>query len=353
MVHQRWMHTLRAFSLGFFSTEKSISIEDGSRYFSVRKASDSVRWRRRPWARDSVDSAPRPDCARPRRWCRRRGASSARLSSSSSVSGRIGRLRRRSPRSGAPKGRTAAKSGRSSLFVVLLDPNDRRRPSRRSLFMRLACRPFSVESWRQTAIFFCFNRSLLTLGRRTASAISLDCLTTLRRRVFLTLLCCTPITRPNCCSLSLFLRLLPRGHQQQPLIDDDDLLDDDDGDEEVEDVDDVLDDDEDDDDEAFYRATGASASAAPDVAEAEAAAAAAAAGGQLVVEVPAVVETRFDVGRIIGDGNFAVVREGVDRRTAARYALKLIDKKRCQVSPCILPFSTWSWTRYWTGFYTC
>ena len=52
---------------------------------------------------------------------------------------------------------------------------------------------------------------------------------------------------------------------------------------------------------------------------------------QLVVEVPVVVEVRFDVGRIIGDGNFAVVRQGVDRRNGGRFALKLIDKKRCQV----------------------
>jgi hypothetical protein len=55
------------------------------------------------------------------------------------------------------------------------------------------------------------------------------------------------------------------------------------------------------------------------------------ASNQLVVEVPVVVEVRFDVGRIIGDGNFAVVRQGVDRRNGGRFALKLIDKKRCQV----------------------
>ena len=31
------------------------------------------------------------------------------------------------------------------------------------------------------------------------------------------------------------------------------------------------------------------------------------------MDVPVVVELRYEVGRIIGDGNFAVVREGVDR----------------------------------------
>ena len=33
----------------------------------------------------------------------------------------------------------------------------------------------------------------------------------------------------------------------------------------------------------------------------------------MVVDVPIVVEIRYEIGRIIGDGNFAVVREGVDR----------------------------------------
>lgn len=34
---------------------------------------------------------------------------------------------------------------------------------------------------------------------------------------------------------------------------------------------------------------------------------------QMVVDVPIVVEIRYEIGRIIGDGNFAVVREGIDR----------------------------------------
>lgn len=57
---------------------------------------------------------------------------------------------------------------------------------------------------------------------------------------------------------------------------------------------------------------------------------------QMVVDVPIVVEIRYEVGRIIGDGNFAVVREGVDRRTKNRFALKLIDKKRCQGKEVVL-----------------
>lgn len=56
----------------------------------------------------------------------------------------------------------------------------------------------------------------------------------------------------------------------------------------------------------------------------------------MVVDVPIVVEIRYEVGRIIGDGNFAVVREGVDRRTKNRFALKLIDKKRCQGKEVVL-----------------
>ena len=33
----------------------------------------------------------------------------------------------------------------------------------------------------------------------------------------------------------------------------------------------------------------------------------------MIVDVPIVVEIRYEIGRIIGDGNFAVVREGIDR----------------------------------------
>jgi len=61
-----------------------------------------------------------------------------------------------------------------------------------------------------------------------------------------------------------------------------------------------------------------------------------AASSQVVVDVPMVVEIRYEIGRIIGDGNFAVVREGVERRTQGRFALKLIDKKRCQGKEVVL-----------------
>ena len=79
----------------------------------------------------------------------------------------------------------------------------------------------------------------------------------------------------------------------------------------------------------------------------------------MIVDVPIVVEIRYEIGRIIGDGNFAVVREGIDRlknqlcflvvakqrlifflyrRTRDRFALKLIDKKRCQVKNLLYLF---------------
>ena len=36
------------------------------------------------------------------------------------------------------------------------------------------------------------------------------------------------------------------------------------------------------------------------------------------------------MGRILGDGNFAVVRECVCRKTRGEYALKIIDKTKCR-----------------------
>nr|CAG4640811.1 EOG090X04YD [Eulimnadia texana] len=54
------------------------------------------------------------------------------------------------------------------------------------------------------------------------------------------------------------------------------------------------------------------------------------------VQVPLSVEVRFNVGRIIGDGNFAVVRECVEKRNGERFALKMIDKKRCQGKEVVL-----------------
>lgn len=39
---------------------------------------------------------------------------------------------------------------------------------------------------------------------------------------------------------------------------------------------------------------------------------------------------RYSVGRILGDGNFAVVRGCVCRATKEEYALKIIDKMKCR-----------------------
>uniref|UniRef100_A0A671TSG0 Serine/threonine-protein kinase DCLK2 n=1 Tax=Sparus aurata TaxID=8175 RepID=A0A671TSG0_SPAAU len=38
---------------------------------------------------------------------------------------------------------------------------------------------------------------------------------------------------------------------------------------------------------------------------------------------------KYQVGKVIGDGNFAVVKECVERSTGQEYALKIIDKARC------------------------
>ncbi|XP_048089967.1 serine/threonine-protein kinase DCLK1-like isoform X2 [Alosa alosa] len=46
--------------------------------------------------------------------------------------------------------------------------------------------------------------------------------------------------------------------------------------------------------------------------------------------VPASISDRYKVGRMIGDGNFAVVRECVEHSTGRAYALKIINKGRCQ-----------------------
>lgn len=44
---------------------------------------------------------------------------------------------------------------------------------------------------------------------------------------------------------------------------------------------------------------------------------------------PLEIEDRFKIGRIIGDGNFAVVHECIDRRTRDCVALKVVDKEKC------------------------
>lgn len=53
----------------------------------------------------------------------------------------------------------------------------------------------------------------------------------------------------------------------------------------------------------------------------------------LVDEVPAVpsyLSDRYKVGRMLGDGNFAVVRECVEHSTGREYALKIINKGKCR-----------------------
>ncbi|XP_077965278.1 serine/threonine-protein kinase DCLK2 isoform X4 [Gasterosteus aculeatus] len=43
----------------------------------------------------------------------------------------------------------------------------------------------------------------------------------------------------------------------------------------------------------------------------------------------AAVLDKYDIGKVIGDGNFAVVKECVDRSTGKEFALKIIDKAKC------------------------
>ncbi|KAG7471215.1 hypothetical protein MATL_G00122120 [Megalops atlanticus] len=47
-------------------------------------------------------------------------------------------------------------------------------------------------------------------------------------------------------------------------------------------------------------------------------------------QVPPSIAERYKVGRMIGDGNFAVVRECVERSTGREYALKIINKGKCR-----------------------
>ncbi|KAI5609172.1 serine/threonine-protein kinase DCLK2 isoform 1, partial [Silurus asotus] len=42
-----------------------------------------------------------------------------------------------------------------------------------------------------------------------------------------------------------------------------------------------------------------------------------------------IITEKYDVGKVIGDGNFAVVKECVERATGQEYALKIIDKGKC------------------------
>ncbi|KAF5902167.1 serine/threonine-protein kinase DCLK2-like isoform X5, partial [Clarias magur] len=43
-----------------------------------------------------------------------------------------------------------------------------------------------------------------------------------------------------------------------------------------------------------------------------------------------VIVEKYKVGKVIGDGNFAVVKECVERSTGREFALKIIDKKKCR-----------------------
>ncbi|XP_073335773.1 serine/threonine-protein kinase DCLK1a isoform X1 [Pagrus major] len=55
--------------------------------------------------------------------------------------------------------------------------------------------------------------------------------------------------------------------------------------------------------------------------------------GEEIDEVPAVpsyISDRYKVGRTLGDGNFAVVRECVEHSTGREYALKIINKGKCR-----------------------
>ncbi|XP_061103483.1 serine/threonine-protein kinase DCLK1a isoform X2 [Conger conger] len=53
-------------------------------------------------------------------------------------------------------------------------------------------------------------------------------------------------------------------------------------------------------------------------------------GSEEEPQVPASIAERYKVGRTIGDGNFAVVRECVERSTGREYALKIINKGKCR-----------------------
>uniref|UniRef100_A0A667YP36 Serine/threonine-protein kinase DCLK2 n=1 Tax=Myripristis murdjan TaxID=586833 RepID=A0A667YP36_9TELE len=49
-----------------------------------------------------------------------------------------------------------------------------------------------------------------------------------------------------------------------------------------------------------------------------------------VPAVPSYISDRYKVGRMLGDGNFAVVRECVEHSTGREYALKIINKGKCR-----------------------
>ncbi|XP_009070815.1 PREDICTED: serine/threonine-protein kinase DCLK1, partial [Acanthisitta chloris] len=47
-------------------------------------------------------------------------------------------------------------------------------------------------------------------------------------------------------------------------------------------------------------------------------------------QVPTSIAERYKVGRTIGDGNFAIVKECIERSTGREYALKIIKKSKCR-----------------------
>uniref|UniRef100_T1E1B8 non-specific serine/threonine protein kinase n=1 Tax=Cupiennius salei TaxID=6928 RepID=T1E1B8_CUPSA len=51
---------------------------------------------------------------------------------------------------------------------------------------------------------------------------------------------------------------------------------------------------------------------------------------QLSSPIPYDITQKYDIGKIIGDGNFAVVHECVNKITKTEYALKVIDKHKCK-----------------------
>ena len=46
--------------------------------------------------------------------------------------------------------------------------------------------------------------------------------------------------------------------------------------------------------------------------------------------MPAYISERYKVGRMLGDGNFAVVHECSEHSTGRQYALKIINKGKCR-----------------------
>lgn len=51
--------------------------------------------------------------------------------------------------------------------------------------------------------------------------------------------------------------------------------------------------------------------------------------------LPTVLRQKFNIGDMIGDGNFAVVRLCIDKATNDEFALKIIDKSKCKGKVCL------------------